>query len=101
MRAGSRTISDLLSPLKGYLTRGIGELSILLVDAPYTAEVLHAFTGEVLPVYRPLAPYLHSTYTFGSGAILIPRSSSMTTVAKSGALVNILLMFGGPDVEEY
>lgn len=100
LRAGTLTVSDLLSPLQGFLTRGVGELALLIVDAPFTAELLHAYTGTLLPVYRPLTPYVHAKYTSApERPILIPRSSSMTSLAKSGFFIKVLRMFAGPDFE--
>lgn len=91
---------DDLSPLYDYVKRSAGSVdappAVLLTDAPYTAEILHSFTGIQLPVYRPLSSYVRAKYaphrTLG---LLILRSSSMSKMAKSELHYDLLKMFAG------
>merc|ERR1712113_1316340 len=71
----------------------------LLADAPYTAELLHSYTGVLLPVYPALSPYLHTKYASGKDkVVLMLKSSSMSGLAQSGWSADLLDAFAGPDM---
>lgn len=85
------------APFFGFLYVGRREEdAMLLVDAPYTAEVLHAHSGQLHPIYRPLAVYLtRFKYAPKLDQILVPKSRSASVSSQSEWMFHLLVSLAG------
>lgn len=95
VRSGEKKVEEELKAMWRYVGRR-EEDAMLLVDAPYTAEVLHAHSGQLHPIYRPLAVYLtRFKYAPKLDQILVPKSRSASVSSQSEWMFHLLVSLAG------
>eukprot|EP00438_Fugacium_kawagutii_P027456 Skav208107 [mRNA] locus=scaffold1681:292130:296382:- [translate_table: standard] len=103
VRDGKTTVDEELEPVWGYLkrTETSAAPAVLVSDAPYTSELLHSYTGILLPVYRPVCPYLSDRWSPDHrGSVFIPKAISGTKSSALGWMVSMLKAFAEDAVGE-
>eukprot|EP00931_Biecheleriopsis_adriatica_P067129 TRINITY_DN4131_c0_g2_i1.p1 TRINITY_DN4131_c0_g2~~TRINITY_DN4131_c0_g2_i1.p1 ORF type:complete len:665 (+),score=68.64 TRINITY_DN4131_c0_g2_i1:97-2091(+) len=98
VRMGTRTPAETLIGFLDYVKRGNEVL--LMAGSLIEAEIVHAYIGVELPVYRPLCSYVGVKYAPRPGSkLLLLNSSSSSGLVKSGWAEKLLQIFAGFDLE--